>query len=175
MVKTIFKRHLFDEVWYVPVAVHQPIFTKNMSSATDRVNMLNLVLTRRARIETFEYDSRQESHTHTTLRALSAKLPEYHFSFLMGSDQLKSLSLWNCEKEKHCFPHMASEYDFYVYPRAGFAMNLPYDNLKIIEDVEPMAVSSTIIREKVKKGESIRDLVDPRVEAYIREHELYAK
>lgn len=173
MVKTLLDQGRFDQIWFVPVAKHQEQFAKEMSSVEDRVAMLKIVKLPGTKIETCEIEENRTSHTHTDLKQLNHQHPQHHFSWLMGSDQLVNLHLWNCDQDRQCFPRMADEFDFYVYPRVDFDLELPFDNLKLITDVEPMAVSSTEIRDKVKKGESITGLVDPKIEAYIQDHHLY--
>jgi nicotinate-nucleotide adenylyltransferase len=176
LVKTVIERGLFDQVWYLPVAIHQSQFAKQgMSSMADRLALLGLVQTEQTRIERYEIESEQPSHTHSTLRRLRRRHPEHTFSFIMGSDQLPKLHLWNCEQDTTCFPLAADEFNYYVYPRAGFDGQLPYPNLKIIANVEPMALSSTEVRQKVAQGRSITGLVTPEVEAYIAAHQLYEK
>ena len=174
MVQTILDRQLFDEVWYIPVGRHDTLFVKpGMGKVSDRLAMLKMVAIPHTKIETYEIDSGKTSFTHSTLRRLSQLYPESKFSWLMGSDQLAKLDLWDCADEEKCFPKCADEFDYYVYPRAGFPLILPFANLKVIKDVEPMAVSSTAIRSKVKAGQSITQLVSPAVAAYIKEHHLY--
>lgn len=174
LVKEVLDRGLFDQVWYVPVGQHQLEFTKTHMNATGhRLAMLELVQIDRTRIETFEIDSHQASHTHTTLRALSQRYPEHTFSFLMGSDQLPKLHLWNCDQDTTCFPQAADEFAYYVYPRAGFPLDLPFTNLRLVEGVTPMAVASTTIRGHVATGQSIQGLVSPAVAEYIEKNQLY--
>lgn len=176
LVATVLKQGLFDQVWYLPVAIHQQTFAKStMSSVADRVAMLELIQNSQTRIERFEIDSQQPSHTHTTLRALQKQYSDHTFNFVMGSDQLAKLHLWNCEVDKQCFPQAADEFKYYVYPRKNYPLTLPYANLHIITDVEPMAISSTEVREAVQNGQPIDHLVEPSVAEYIKQHKMYFK
>jgi nicotinic acid mononucleotide adenylyltransferase len=50
---------------------------------------------------------------------------------------------------------------------------LPFSNLKVVEDVTPMEVSSTQVREKIMAGESVDTLLEPQVLNYIVENNLY--
>ena len=43
----------------------------------------------------------------------------------------------------------------------------------VVLDAEIITVSSTEIRNRVKNGEDISELVDPKVKRYIKEHNLY--
>lgn len=172
VVAQVLEHQLFDEVWYVPIGNHD--FGKKMSSATDRVAMLELILQPRTRIETFEIDSAEVvSYTHVTLEQLQAKYPDHRFSWLIGSDQLASLYKWGCDREVACFPALLDHFSFYVYPRTGYPMELPYPQLIPLTQVKEVAISSTEIRRRCRAGEAITDLVDPQVEAYIKTQKLY--
>lgn len=175
LVASVLEQGLFDQVWYVPVFRHQKLFAKEqMTAAEHRLKMLELVQTGATKIETYEIDQAKPSHTHTTLKALSQKYPQDQFSFLMGSDQLPSLHKWNCEQDERCFPQAADEFEYYVYPRAGYPMEpLPFSNLKPISSVEPMDDSSTRVRAAVEQGRDITDLVSQPVADYIEKHSLY--
>ena len=176
MVATLLERGMFDQVWYVPVAVHDKDFIKkHMSSVEQRLAMLELVLRPQTKIDLYEIESGRESFTHRTLRELRDKHPEHTFSWIMGSDQLEKLHLWRCDLDKACFPQVLDEFDYYVYPRKGFPLDLPYKKLKVIEDVEPMPDSSTLIRQKMRSGGSISGLVIKEVEEYIKLNKLYLR
>lgn len=176
IIQAVLDQNLFDEVWFLPVFEHQARFDKEtMSSWRDRLAMLSLVQTAQTRIEKFEKDSGKQSYTHLALRKLSEKYSEHTFSWLMGSDQLASLTYWKCNLHEQCFPACADEFNYYVYPRVGFDLQLPYNNLKLIEHVQPMNISSTQIRDLVKKGEAISGLVSNDVESYIYDKHLYKK
>ena len=172
LVTTVLTKGLFDQIWYVPVVIHQPAFASlkaDMSRLADRLAMLELIHQPRTRIERYEIDSEQPSYTHRTLRVLASQHPQHTYSFIMGSDQLSKLHLWRCDQDRQCFPQAASEFAYYVYPRVGYLVNLPYPNLRLIEGVAPLALSSTQIRDLVKQGRSITGLVDPGVEQYIQQ------
>lgn len=177
MVQKILDLKLVQEVWYVPVKQHTKNFEnlKNMSAPEHRVKMLELVLDDQTKVETCELESGQPSYTASTLRFLQTKYPDNRFSWLIGSDQLPKLDLWIQADGSPTFPQILTEFDFYVYPRLDYPMDLPYPQLKPITGVEPLPDSSTQIRDFVHRGKSISHLVDPRVEAYILEHQLYLK
>jgi len=62
-----------------------------------------------------------------------------------------------------------------VYPRKNYPSEPLYENMEVIKGVEELAVSSTEIREKIKNNESIKGLVDPRIEEYIKNNNLYLR
>lgn len=66
-------------------------------------------------------------------------------------------------------------YRFLILPRPGYpdpkTLQLP-DNFEIL-DIDQLNISSTEVREKIKKGESISGLVTEGVEEYIYQNNLY--
>ncbi len=57
------------------------------------------------------------------------------------------------------------KFQFYLLPRFREGFNaLPVRNIEIDTDFKALPISSTMIRDKVKKGESIEGLVPPTTE-----------
>ncbi len=180
VVSEVLRQQLFDEVWYLPVAVHDPQFEKPwMSGARHRLAMLDLVAKwhqeqgERVRIQTLELDENLEGFTHRTLRELARRHPEHTFGFIMGSDQLAKLHLWGCDEEEQCFPAALDEFEWYVYPRGGAPIErLPFEKLQVVQNVPVIEESSTAIRLQIRKQEPTTHLL-PSVFHYIAQQSLY--
>lgn len=168
VVQAVLDQGLFDQVWYVPVGNHD--FGKQLSPADDRVAMLELIAQPNTKIEPFELDHSGTSYTHQTISALQQKYPQHEFSWIIGADQLASLYKWGCEIEATCFPDLLDKTTFYVYPRLGYSMELPYSQLQPLTKVSQSGISSTEIRTKVREDIRITGLVDPKVAQYIKTH-----
>ena len=113
--------------------------------------------------------------------------------FILGADAFAEIETW---KE---FRHLFSLCHFIVMTQPGFeqtsfAGQLPASLLEdfrynskrrewihvsgytlSFKEISYLDISSTRIRELIRKGESIRYLVPPEVEAYIQAHGLYRK
>jgi nicotinate-nucleotide adenylyltransferase len=87
--------------------------------------------------------------------------------FLIGADELAAFPNW---KEPERVLELAR---LGVASRPGWAPEESSDRIEVFE-LEPHPVSSTAIRERVRRGEPIDGLVVPAVGAYIAEHDLYA-
>lgn len=160
-----------DEVWYVPAKAHP--FAKPMSPAEDRVAMVKLIVDDpRIKVEMYEQEKDGVSYSHETLDYLSAKYPQHTFSWIVGSDRLPDFHRWVDSKGRD-YLDMLRKYRFYVYPRAGFPFEPLYPNMVPLKDAEEWTYSSTEVREKIKKGESIEGLVDRKVADYLASHRLY--
>jgi nicotinate-nucleotide adenylyltransferase len=86
--------------------------------------------------------------------------------FLIGADELAALPTW---KEPERVLELAR---LGVATRPGWEPGPASDRVEIFE-LEPHPVSSTEIRERVRRGEPIDGLVVPAVAVYIAEHDLY--
>lgn len=86
--------------------------------------------------------------------------------FLIGADQLADFPGW---KEPERVLRLAR---LGVAARPGYAAPTGSDRIVVFE-LDPYAVSSTEVRERVRAGEPLDDLVPPPVAAYIAAHDLY--
>lgn len=118
-----------------------------------------------------------KSYTVDTLRELSA--PNRRLLLLCGTDMVLTFDGWREYEEilKLCYPvYMRRESDALIDAMIVQKLAKYYEESgkmfrKIIGD--PLVISSTEIRRRVKAGEDVSDLVPPAVCEYIREHGLY--
>ena len=87
--------------------------------------------------------------------------------FLIGADELDALPTWKQPERVLELARLG------VATRPGHAPATTSPRIQNFE-LEPHPVSSTEIREWVRRGEPITGLVSPDVERYIAEHGLYA-
>ena len=150
-----------DEVWLMPTFVHP--FRKPTVDFEHRVRMCERMCEDAAgwmKTSRVESEVGKDGRTVDTLDFLQARHPEHRFSLIIGSDILKDLPHW---KDFERIQRMARVVVLY---RAGY----PADGTV----GPPLAiVSSTDIRERLRRGEWPADLVPRRVLDYAREHQLY--
>jgi nicotinate-nucleotide adenylyltransferase len=89
--------------------------------------------------------------------------PEADFFYFIGEDNLEQLHTWRRIDELHYLVQ------FVVLARGEGGTAHPYITLQ----QRRIDISSTEIRQRVAKGESIRYLVPDKVHAMILEHQLY--
>lgn len=109
------------------------------------------------------------SYTVDTLRHLRKEYPQHEFSVLMGGDLVSQLSQWKDYRE------ILRDYKIYVYPRLGEDTSLYPESITVLDGAPCMDVSSTMIRERLERGESIEGLVDKAVAHYISEKGLWTQ
>lgn len=161
-----------DEVWFMPSLVPPHKQDKQVGSAESRIAMLLLAIedVPYFRVSLLEYERKEvPSYTIDTMEYLVQLYPRYQFYFIIGADMIHYLPRW------HRIDELVQLVTFIGVGRPGWPMDeqLPYlDRVKRIEMLS-MEISSTLIRQRIKKGKSIRFLVPEKVHAYIRERRLY--
>jgi nicotinate-nucleotide adenylyltransferase len=105
---------------------------------------------------------------------LEEKYPEHTFSLIMGEDNLKSFHKWKN------YEAILAHHEIYVYPRVGFTDendNYLFKNHPKIHliDAPVVELSSTAIREHIKKGKNVLPLLPPKVWEYIDHNNFYKK
>lgn len=164
-----------SKILFIPSRDHPLKDNKNITVAKHRLAMLQAAVADNSSFEisTIELDRRGPSFTVDTVRALRSEYPQPGFElfFLMGSDNVNQLQLWKEPQELTKLCHLVA------FGRAGFQIEpqgrafLP----KILfVDLPMIEISSTEIRRRIRENRSVRYLVPPAVEKYIRTHHLYA-
>jgi nicotinate-nucleotide adenylyltransferase len=159
-------------VLFVPAGKPWRKAGRQISPAEDRLAMLRLATEDNPAFEVsdIELDRAGPSYTVDTLASLKERDAGAELFLIMGQDALSDLPNW------HDPARIAQLATLAVAGRAGDdALALPPTIGASVERLAmaTMAISGSDIRERVAAGRSIRYLVPPTVEAYIREHGLY--
>ncbi len=138
-----------------------------LARAADRVAMLALALPG-ATIDQRELTREGPTYTVDTLRSLRVGHPHASLFWLIGSDSFSGLDDW------HDCAALVDLVTFVVVRRAGAVLVQPRGTFRYREVVcTPPPISSTNIRERLSRHESIRGLVPDAVCDYIQQQRLY--
>jgi nicotinate-nucleotide adenylyltransferase len=111
------------------------------------------------------------SYTAETLRTLGVERPGEEFVWIVGEDQFARLGVW---REPEVLARLA---DWAVYARPGWAAAgvAPISGLRWtrVDAKAEWAISSSEVRARFGRGESLAGLVADKVIEYIRETGLY--
>ncbi len=159
-----------DRVVFMPY--FSSAYKRPVASAEDRVEMVRLAI---AGIEGFELDTREVerggiTYTIDTVEDLLKERPGLEIYWLLGADALRGLPSWK-DWEK-----LVKLVKFAVATRhsEGLADQLR-DMVGVVYLSMPrIEISSSLIRERLRQGLSVRFLVPNEVEAYIKRHGLYS-
>ncbi|HQP92112.1 MAG TPA: nicotinate-nucleotide adenylyltransferase, partial [Candidatus Omnitrophota bacterium] len=157
-----------DKVIYVPTFLPPHKSGREVISAKHRLNMIELAVKNNEHFEVSneEIKRKGKSYTVDTLKAIKKKYPSADLYFICGSDLISEIPKW---KDVDKIYKMA---DFILAKRPGFGKRLSGDTfLKI--NVAQVDISSSFIRDLVRKGSSIRYLTPYAVVNYIEKHGLY--
>ncbi len=162
-----------SELWFV-VSPHNPFKRQaDLAPAEDRVRMVELATEADENMRVCDVELRLPvpSFTVRTLEELERLYPEREFVLVMGGDNLGGLPKWR-EAEI-----VVGGREIIVYPRPGQEVDAQevedMGGRVTILEAPQMDVSSTMIREWIKRGVGIRHFVSREVEDYIEEKGLY--
>jgi nicotinate-nucleotide adenylyltransferase len=153
-----------DEVWFLPNYDQSP--PKPVATSEDRLAMTRLLALPRTQVSTIEIDNKLDGET---IHILPFLPKEHTFSFIIGSDQLPTFHLWlGWEQLLKTMP-------FFVFPRYGYPSEPLYEGMTVISSrlLVGSNISSTKIRDRVKRNLSIDQFVPAPIARYIQEHGLY--
>ena len=154
-----------DQVWYLPD--YQNAFKAILASSEQRIAMLKFMETSRIKTSTIALTAVTMTYTVGIVNELIKDTNNRYF-WIVGSDILNEFSKWRD------YQKLARLIKFLVMPRKDFPIkSLPAGFARIEGNIMLANVSSTIIRERVRRGQTIAGLVFPEVEKYIREKNLY--
>ena len=160
-----------DRLIFVPAFRH-PLEQKESNTvapAQARLEMVKLVTKEESGFEVSDCEIKREgiSYTIDTLRSFREEYPKPNeLFFVTGGDWGKNLDQWKDIDTIFSLAH------FVVAKRPG------YDTKRLPKGVEfldfvPLDISSTEVRNQLRKGSSLASLVPEIVLNYIREHRLY--
>ena len=164
--------------------IFMPVSTKyrkvNLVNDKDRYNMLKLICEDEEKIEVsdIELKSKKQPYTIETLDLLKKQYKEqFDIYFIMGTDNLKELETWK-EPER-----LLKEYKIIVLERNEDKVEEIIENISILrkykesiivlKGIDRIKLSSTMVREKIKNNENVKEYVPKNVLEYIEKNNLY--
>ena len=168
-----------DKIIFMPAGVPWLRTNNDISRAEQRVHMVELSIASNPNFElsSLEVDREGITYTADTLEILRSQMgAKTELNFIMGMDVLEKFHLWKTPEKVVDLCNLivvnrpgnqSVDVNAMVqkYPKAG-------PTLRIIH-VPRMEISSSVIRERARNGESIRYLVTDNVEKYILNNHLY--
>ncbi|MFD2046131.1 nicotinate-nucleotide adenylyltransferase [Ornithinibacillus salinisoli] len=155
-----------EEIWFIPT--YEPPHKQEASiEVNKRLAMLESAISDNTsfHINTIEIERSGKSYTYDTIKSLNNRYSDTEFFFIIGGDMVEYLPHW------HKIDELMRMVKFVGVKRPGYSLTTPYP----IQEVEiPMIdISSSLIRERLYKNESIRYLVPDSVYTFIKGNHLY--
>lgn len=172
VLEQIFKLKLIpnlDEIWLLPEYQHSFAKNQTLIDARHRLAMTKFLLRPQVKLQTACFDQKLSGNTIDHIRWLQKQYPRHRFSFLMGSDNLKTFDLW--PKWQRLLELMT----FYIYPRRGFSFKPLYPNMIPLTHPRQKItnIASTMVRKNLEQGENCADWLPKDVAEYIKQKRLF--
>lgn len=163
-----------DEVWFMPTFIppHKPNPPK--ASAEMRLAMVQLAVADHPAFRAVDYEIVRggTSYTVDTVQMLNEKHPDISFYYLIGADMVMYLPKWVRIEE------IIQGVSFIGLQRPGFEVELVQLPQNLADKVQialmpQIDISSTVIRERIRLGQSTRYRVCEKVRDYMEANRLY--
>ncbi len=193
--KEVRDRFHLQTILFIPSYIPPHKKAADIASAKDRFAMVRMAVAGHKGFvaSPLEIRARQKSYSIITLNRVKSMYPDAWIFFILGADAFLEIQTWKSYQE------VLAQCRFIVVRRPGYSLSeakkavpeefrkkiihLPRSSsvpAKIIRthqiflvDIPSLPVSSTEIRVRIRKGQSIRSLVPAAVEEYIMKNKLY--
>lgn len=166
-----------EKVIFVPV--NSKYEKQDLLPNKHRYNMLKLVCDKNDKfiLSDIEIKHDRQLYTLETLELLQEQYPKYELCFTIGTDNLKSFPTWNNPEE------LSKKFKILVIERDEDNIEAILDEnvflkehknsfIKLKKNIRSN-ISSSFVRDKLKRGKSIRYLTPDEIYYYIKENKLY--
>lgn len=165
----VFSQLHLNKVLFLPdkIPPHRGVKKTQPISSEDRIEMIKLAIEENMHFDLDLTDVNRGgiSYTYETIKILKACNPDTEFYFIIGGDMVENLPKWSHIDELMQMVH------FVGVCRKGFEKTSNYPIIWV--NTPELEISSSMIREAVKSGKSIKYLVPKSVEDYIKDRGLY--
>jgi nicotinate-nucleotide adenylyltransferase len=168
------ERLRLDEVRFIPAG--QPPHKRGVriTPAAGRVAMARLAVRGNPAFTVSTIETRRggPSFTIETLREVAAEAPRARLYLLMGADSLDDFASW---REPEAILRFATLVVADRPGAGGHRPGMPGGRRVVRLDNVELALSSSLVRVRVRAGRSVRYLVPDAVAAYMARHRLYRR
>src|SRR5690625_354188 len=155
-----------EQIWFIPTNI-PPHKQKASSSSKHRLAMLETAIksNKNFSINQIEIEKNNVSYTIDTITTLQQSNQDTTFYFIIGADMVEYLPHW---REIDTLVQMVT---FVGVKRTNFTLRTTYPIIEV--NTPTINISSTEIRERIKRNEPVMYFLPDGVLTYIKEHQLY--
>ena len=200
LARNILEKMKLNQVWFIPAWQSPHKQDQPATDASHRLKMLKEALVQypEFKVSEIELSQKKISYTIDTLTALLHQHPDTEWYLILGMDTFQDFAVWKNAREilesVHLVIATRPGYPNDLAPKALQALidRLPisyqlnrqekqcptYSCRKtgktlVFCSIEPMNISSSEVRERIRDGLSVKKMLPPEVERYIMAHHLY--
>jgi len=170
-----------DRVFFMPSKIPPHKAGKEVSDERLRAHLVNLAIEKENGFYYSDFELKRDGTTYTanTLNLLKNEHPEEEFYFIMGGDSLFQFEQWYRPEEiVKCAVILAVSRGTVntgqMKQQAEFLAKKFHGRVELIR-MEKMEISSSLIRERLAKGESVQQMLPQKVYEYIIKNHCYKK
>lgn len=160
LAKSLCQQAGLDEVWLM-VSPMNPFKKEATDLLADklRLEMAEQAIADEPKLKACDYEFHmpKPSYTWHTLQAMSQDYPNIAFTLLIGGDNWAAFDKWYHHDD------ILAHYPIVVYPRQGSTIGEVPAGVTIVQ-TPLLNISSTEIRQRIAKGESIQGMVPESIE-----------
>lgn len=170
-----------DKMLIIPTYTPPHKISPDLASAEDRLEMCRRTFDSSVfEVSGIETERQGKSYTYDTLLELGRQNPDAKFYFLVGDDMLTTLHKWKnpegilelCTIVAAVRSDRLTEDALREFAQEKYPDQYAQGKFEFLK-MKPLELSSTVIRDKIKQGASIHNLVTPLTEEYILTRGLY--
>ena len=168
-----------DEVLFVPSGNPYMKEYANVLDAKTRIDLVGEAIEDNCHfaLSRIEVDRGGNSYSYETIAALKEANPDTEYFFMVGADSLFMMDKWMCPEK------IFNEVTIAVAIRGGYTDDRLEEQIKVLEEKyntkivrlysRSVDISSTVIRDRVREGKSIRYMVHYKTAEVIKKKRLY--
>lgn len=170
-----------DEILFIPSGTPWLKESTKVLPKNKRVSMTGIAIEENPQfaLSTIEIDRDGNSYSYETVEELKKSNPDVDYYFIMGADSLLQIESWKCPDRlmKECTLLVAVRNDC---DREGLEKQISYlkgkyeTDIRILETAR-IDISSTIIRDMIAEGKSVRYMLPDNVIEFIEKNHLYER
>jgi nicotinate-nucleotide adenylyltransferase len=159
-----------DTVLLMPC--YKSLYNKGLVDGNKRLDMLAMT-THHPKVKPFDWEIKNKIDgpgTYQIMKMITEELSPDTLYFIIGLDNAQKVKSWKNGDI------IVDRMNFIVVPRKGVVTTDEWYKKSphiYVDGYEEDAISSTLVKERLKKGEDVSDLLDKYVEDYIRTNKLY--
>lgn len=158
-----------SQVWFVVSPQNPHKLSSTLLNEYHRLDLIKCAIEGETKLKAsnFEFKLTRPSYTIDTLAYLKEQYPLHEFSLIMGSDSFCNLPQWKN------YELLVKSILIYIYERPNFPINNKISAKIHVLKAPLLQISSTHIRELIKRRKSIRYMVPDIVKDEIEKHNYY--
>ena len=170
-----------DEVWFMPSGCSYMKSKDNVVAGEERLEMTRLAREGISYFKCSDLEVKRAGNTYTaeTLEILNELYPENKFFFIMGADSLFGLPRWKQPEKISALCTLATvirdDVDLKELEKQKQYLEETYGSDIVLLPFQKIDISSSLVREKLEKGEVVDGIIPAKVLSYIEEKHMYKK